>query len=102
MYADVIRNYFLRFLGADVAITVLQSGNTHQVTIYRPDRLSDDFVQGAFRTLDRTEPVVAAAIDRLVIAYDTPVGRTQCRVSFPLENEAIQRGVTDVDEGVAP
>lgn len=88
MSADIIRNHFVQFLGADVGVSFSDPENPRHVVLYRPDRLSDSFVVAAFEALDRTSPNIARSIDRLLVSFDTRLGRTQRRVELPLSQRA--------------
>ena len=59
MYAEQIKEHFVRFLGSDVGVSFKDPGAPNEVILYRHDRLPDKFVLLAFRELQRTAPRVA-------------------------------------------
>jgi hypothetical protein len=77
MSAELIREHFVHYLGVDVAVSFNDPEDPRDVILYRPDRLSEGFVTWAFEALETTAPGVAWNIDRLLVAYETPLGRTQ-------------------------
>jgi hypothetical protein len=80
--AELIRKHFVQFLGTDVGVSFKDAQEPREVVLYRPDRLSDAFVQWAFEALENAVPDAAARIDRLVVSYETRLGRTQRGVSL--------------------
>ena len=87
MSAELIRSHFLRFLGCDVGVSFVNPENPHDVILYRPDRLPDEFVTQAFEAFKAREPSIARNIDRLLVSYDGPFGRLQCRVTIASTEE---------------
>lgn len=88
MSAEIIRRHFVQFLGADVGVSFFDADDPRHVVLYRPDRLPDSFVVAAFEALDRTSPKIARSIERLLVSFDTRLGRTQRRVDLPLSHRA--------------
>jgi len=70
-----IQNHFIQFLGADVSVAFAESKDLGQVLLYRPDRLSDGFVEQAYEALAQSSPQIAAIIEELVVSFETPFGR---------------------------
>ena len=83
MSAEQIQNHFVRFLGVDVGVSFSDPADPREVILYRPDRLSERFVTWAFEELEKTAPNIAAKIDRLLVSYESRLGRTQRGVSIP-------------------
>ena len=77
MYTEQISKHFVQFLGLDVGVSFKDSGTSCEVILYRPDRLSDNFVRLAFEQFQKTAPRVARKIDKLIVSYESPLGRTQ-------------------------
>ena len=90
MSAEQICKHFKHFIGVDVAISFGDPANPCEVILYRPDRLSEGFVIWAFQELQKTAPDVAGKIDRLLVSYETPLGRTQRGINFALVERARQ------------
>jgi len=84
MSAEQIQKHFVRFLGVDVGVTFSDPNDPRVVILYRPDRLSDSFVVWAFQELEKTTPNIALKIDRLLVSYESRIGRTRRRVNIPL------------------
>jgi hypothetical protein len=82
MSAEQISTHFVRFLGGDVGVSFSDPNDPSEVILYRPDRLSESFVQWAFDALEDAAPDAAAKIDRLLVSYETRLGRTQRGVSL--------------------
>jgi hypothetical protein len=99
MSAEQIQKHFVRFLGADVGVSFGNPENPREVVLYRPDRLSEKFVTWAFEELEKTAPNLAGKIDRLLVSYESRLGRTQrginissnCRALYPLDPEPTSR-----------
>lgn len=99
MSAEEIQKHFVRFLGVDVGVSFKDPADPREVVLYRPDRLSETFVTWAFEELEKTAPTIAGKINRLVVSYESPLGRTQRGVHIstnerphqPLEAETISR-----------
>ena len=72
-----IKAHFLKFLGADVAIDVSDPSLPRSVTLYRRDRLSDDFVMQAFNALATSSPELAGEIGHVVVSYQSRLGKAQ-------------------------
>lgn len=85
MSAEIIREHFTQYLGADVGVSFRDPDNPAEVTLYRPDRLPDLFVKWAFEALAKAAPRVAWNIDRLLVTFDDPHGRKQRGVAVPLK-----------------
>ena len=100
MSAELIRTHFLRFLGCDVGVSFVNPENPHDVILYRPDRLPDEFVTQAFEAFKAREPSIARNIDRLLVSYDGPFGRLQCRVTIATADELPR--ASDVDAPSPP
>ena len=49
MYADQIKEHFVRFLGSDVGVSFKDPDTPNEVILYRHDRLPDKFVLLAFQ-----------------------------------------------------
>ena len=77
MYADEIRQHFVRFFGSDVGVSFKNPETPSEVVLYRPDRLSDKFVLLGFAELQKSAPRVARKIDKLIVSYESRLGRTQ-------------------------
>ena len=84
MYADQIKEHFVRFLGSDVGVSFKDPDPPNEVILYRHDRLPDKFVLLAFQELQRTAPRVAAKIDKLIVSYESSLGRTQRGVDLAI------------------
>jgi hypothetical protein len=82
MSAELIREHFTQYLGVDVGVSFRDPDDPREVTLYRPDRLSDLFVTWAFEALEKAAPRVAWNIDRLLVSFDGPGGRTQRGVTI--------------------
>jgi hypothetical protein len=91
MSANLIRDHFARFLGADVRVSFLDSEEPFQVFLYRPDKLSEAFVIRAFEALETAEPKVAYRIARLLVSYDGRFGRAQYSVRVPFAVPALRK-----------
>nr|WP_155249104.1 hypothetical protein [Mesorhizobium loti] len=83
MSAEQIQRHFVRFLGVDVGVSFSDPADPREVILYRPDRLSEKFVTWAFEELENTAPNIAAKIDRLLVSYESRLGRTQRGLSIP-------------------
>jgi hypothetical protein len=90
MSAELIRQHFLQFLGADVGVSFADPANPREVILYRPDRLSDAFVTAALEDLGRTAPDVAGAIDRLLVSYESRHGRMHRGIHIPTPGADIE------------
>jgi len=90
MSAEQIRKYFTRFIGVDVGVSFNDPANPCEVILYRPDQLSEAFVLWAFEELEKAAPDVARRIDRLLVSYETPLGRTQRGINIALVDRARQ------------
>jgi hypothetical protein len=90
MFAEQIQNHFVRFLGADVGVSFSNPADPREVILYRPDRLSEAFVTWAFEELEKTAPDVAKKIDRLLVSYETRLGRSQHGVDISPYSKAPQ------------
>lgn len=77
MSAELIKQHFTQYLGVDVGVSVRDPDDPTEVTLYRPDRLPDLFVTWAFEALEKAAPRVAWNIDRLLVSFEGPHGRTQ-------------------------
>ena len=77
MSADFIKKHFVEFLGADVGVSFNDPDDPRHVTLYRPDRLSDPFVTLAYQALEKSSPDAAQKIERLLVSFETRLGRTQ-------------------------
>ena len=77
MYAEEITKHFVRFLGSNVGVSLKETGNLVEVTLYRPDRVSDTFVLLAFEQLKSSSPRIAGRIDKLIVSYEGPLGGAQ-------------------------
>lgn len=82
MSAELIREHFTQYLGVDVGISFRDPDDPREVTLYRPDRLPDLFVNWAFEALENAAPSVAWNIDRLLVLFDGPHGRMQRGVTI--------------------
>ncbi|BCG97734.1 hypothetical protein [Mesorhizobium sp. 131-2-1] len=99
MSAEQIQKHFVRFLGVDVGVSFKDPADPREVVLYRPDRLSETFVTWAFEELEKTAPNIAGKIDRLLVSYESPLGRTQRGVNIsandrprqPLEAEPLSK-----------
>lgn len=80
MAADLIAHHLKAMLGVDVGITFDDPGAPREVRIYRPDRLSEDFVALAFQALEETAPQAAGSIETVLVSFETPVGLSRRRV----------------------
>jgi hypothetical protein len=89
MSAELIRQHFLQFLGADVGVSFADPENPREVILYRPDRLSDAFVTAALEDLGKTAPDVAGAIDRLLVSYESRHGRIHRGIHIPLRRTEV-------------
>ncbi|HEY6630947.1 MAG TPA: hypothetical protein VIZ90_05820 [Rhizobiaceae bacterium] len=83
MSAELIREHFTQYLGADVGVSFRDADNPREVTLYRPDRLPDLFVTWAFEALEKAAPRVAWNIDRLLVSFDDVHGVTRRGVAIP-------------------
>lgn len=90
MSAEQIQKHFVGFLGADVGVSFSDPADPREVVLYRPDRLSEEFVTWAFEELEKTAPDVARKIDRLLVSYETRHGRTRRRVDISSNSMAPQ------------
>ena len=88
MSAEQIQKHFVRFLGEDVGVSFSDPANPREVVLYRPDRLSEAFVTWAFEELEKTAPNIARKIDRLLVSYESRLGRTQRGVNISSNNRA--------------
>ncbi len=70
-------------LGTDVGIVLDDPAAPHTVTIYRPDRLSDDFVAAALGDLAAQEPEALSGVDTVLVTFETPLGLSRRRVALP-------------------
>ncbi|HEV7251968.1 MAG TPA: hypothetical protein VGN97_02555 [Mesorhizobium sp.] len=77
MAAEDIKRHFVQFLGEDVGVSFDNPDDPRDVILYRPDRLSDEFASLAFGALQGSRPALAARIDRLLVSFEEPWGRTQ-------------------------
>jgi hypothetical protein len=75
--AQIIRDPFVKFLGVDIGVSFVDANCPSHVILYRPDRLSDQFVRQAYVSLKKTHPDIARDIERLIISFETNNGRTQ-------------------------
>lgn len=82
MPAEIIAKYLTAALGIDVGISFDDPAAPREVTVYRPDRLSDDFVALAFQALEETAPDALRRIEVVHVTFDTPLGRSRRRVDF--------------------
>ena len=82
MPAELIANHLKATLGIDVGVTFDDPGAPRQVLLYRPDRLSEDFVALAFQALEESAPDAASTIETVLVSFKTPVGRSRRRVDF--------------------
>lgn len=82
MSAEMIREHFTQYLGVDVGVSFRDPHDPREVTLYRPDRLPDLFVAWAFEALEKAAPRVAWNIDRLLVSFEGPHGRTQRGVTL--------------------
>ena len=82
MAAELIVNHLKSTLGIDVGVTFDDPGAPRQVLLYRPDRLSEDFVALAFQALEESAPHAASTIETVMVSFETPVGRSRRRVDF--------------------
>lgn len=97
MAAATIENHFLVSLGNDVGISFDNREDPREVVIYRPDRIPEDFAALAFQALEEATPHVAARIEKLVVAYDTRLGRTMQSVDIrPRPGASSRHGVEAV------
>jgi hypothetical protein len=90
MSAELIRKHFVRLLGVDVGVSFSDPEDPREVILYRPDRLSETFVTWAFEELKNTAPSIASKIDRLLVSYESPLGRTQRGVNILSSDRARQ------------
>ena len=88
MSAEQIQKHFVRFLGVDVGVSFSDPADPREVVLYRPDRLSERFVTWAFEELEKTAPNVAGKIDRLLVSYESRLGRTQRGVNISSNSKA--------------
>lgn len=88
MSAELIREHFTHHLGVDVGVSFRDPDDPREVILYRPDRLSETFVTSAFEALKRTAPNVAWNIDRLLVSYESRLGRTQRGITISLNGQA--------------
>ena len=88
MSAELIREHFTRHLGVDVGVSFGDPDDPREVILYRPDRLSEAFVTWAFEALQQTAPGVALNIDRLLVSYESRLGRTQRGVTIASNDRA--------------
>lgn len=77
MSAELIREHFTQYLGTDVGVSFVNPNDPREVVLYRPDQLSAEFVTWAFQALEKAAPSVAWNIERLLVSYDTRLGRTR-------------------------
>ena len=77
MSAEQIRKHFVQFLGSDVGVSFGDPLRPRDVVLDRPDRLSEPLVRWAFEQLEKSAPGTARKIERLVVSYETRLGRTQ-------------------------
>jgi hypothetical protein len=84
MSAELIRKHFIKHLGSDVNVSFSDPSNPREVVLYRHDRLSDPFVTWAFEQLAKSSPELAAKIERLLVSYESRLGRAQRGVGIPL------------------
>jgi hypothetical protein len=82
MSAELIKEHFTQYLGVDVGVSFRDADDPREVTLYRPDRLPDLFVAWAFEALEKAAPRVAWNIDRLLVSFEGPHGRTQRGVTI--------------------
>lgn len=80
MPSELIANHLRATLGVDVGVTFDDPGAPREVQLYRPDRLSEDFVALAFQALEESSPDAAGTIETVVVSFDTPLGRSRRRV----------------------
>jgi hypothetical protein len=92
LYAEQIKEHFSRFFGFDVGVSFKNPGTHSEVVLYRPDRLSDKFVLLAFAELQKSSPRVARTIDKVIVSYESPLGRTQRGIdlSFTVRNHQLR------------
>jgi hypothetical protein len=83
MSAELIREHFTQYLGVDVGVSFVNPDDPREVVLYRPDQLSETFVTWAFEALEKTAPSVAWNIERLLVSYDTRLGRTRRGITIP-------------------
>jgi hypothetical protein len=86
MSTKMIGEHFVKFLGEDVGVSFSDPKNSLVVTLYHPDKLPETFVQWAFEELEKVAPEAAAGIDRVVVSYETRLGRTQRGVTLSRVN----------------
>lgn len=82
MPADIIASHLKAALGADVGVTFDDADAPRQIVVYRPDRLSEDFVALAFQALEDSAPEAVAGIEAVLVSFETPVGRSRRRVDI--------------------
>jgi hypothetical protein len=82
MPAELIARHLKTTLGIDVGVTFDDLEAPRQVHLYRPDRLSEDFVALALQALEETAPHALRQIESVLVSFETPVGRSRRRVDF--------------------
>jgi hypothetical protein len=82
MSAEQIRTHFVRSLGPDVGVSFSNPDNPCEVVLYRPDRLSEPLVRWAFERLQMSAPAAAKQIERLIVSYETRLGRTRRSINI--------------------
>jgi len=82
MNASIIANHLQAALGTDVGISFDDAAAPREVMLYRPDRLSEDFVALALQSLEDTAPDALDQIRAVMVTFETPLGRSRRRVDF--------------------
>lgn len=90
MAAATIESHLMASLGSDVGIAFDDRNDPREVVIYRPDRIPEDFAALAYQALEESNPDAAARIERLLVAFDTRLGRMMHRVDIrPLDRSPV-------------
>lgn len=92
MPADIIARHLQSVLGSDVGISFDDPTAPRQVLLYRPDRLSEDFVALALQSLEDTVPKALDRIDSVLVAFETPIGPSRRRVDFRSRGPEVAKG----------
>jgi hypothetical protein len=77
---DAISKHFKQFLGADVNVSFAASAEILMVILHRHDRLPENFVQAAYQAFQKTNPVAAVEIGKLLVSYEIQAGRMSAAV----------------------
>lgn len=94
MASDIITRHLKTVLGSDVGISFDDPSAPRRVVLYRPDRLSEDFVALALQSLEDTAPRAFDDIEAVLVAFETPIGRSQRRVDFRYRGADLESGAS--------